>query len=106
MLTVIQFRILSFRLLSKDVKIRMHKTTVLPVVLYCCETWFLTLQKERTLRVFENRVLRGVLGPKREKVAGGRRKLLNEELHNVCVSLNVTRVIKSRRWARHVARMR
>jgi hypothetical protein len=57
--------------------------------------------------VFENRVLRGIFGPKREEVAGGWRRLHNEELHNLYASPNIIRVIKSRRmkWARHVARM-
>jgi len=77
------------------------------VVLYGCETWWLTLREERRLRVFENRVLRKVFGPKRDEVTGELRKLHNEEL-NVLYSLpNIVRVVKSRRmrWAGHVARM-
>jgi hypothetical protein len=66
-----------------------------------------SLREEHTLRVFENRVLRRIFGPKREEVAGGWRKL-HEELHNLCASLNIIRVIKSSRvgWSGHAARMR
>jgi hypothetical protein len=78
----------------------------LPVVLYGCETWSLTLREEDRLRVFENRVLR-IFGPKRDEVTGGWRKLLNEELLNLYSSPSIFRMIKSRRmrWAGHVARM-
>jgi hypothetical protein len=66
-----------------------------------------TLKEERKLRVFENRVLRGIFGPKKEEVSGGLRKLHNEELHNVHASLNINRVTKTgrMRWTGHVARM-
>jgi hypothetical protein len=75
-------------------------------VLYGCETWSLTLREEHRLRVFENRVLRRIFGPKRE-VHGSWRKLHNDELHSLYSSPNIVRVIKSRwmRWAGHVARM-
>jgi hypothetical protein len=75
------------------------------VVLYGCETWFLTLREEHRLRVFENRVLRRIFEPKRDEVMGDCRKLHNEELHNLYSSPN--RMIKSRRmrWAGHVARI-
>jgi hypothetical protein len=78
----------------------------LPVVLYGCETWSLTLREEHRLTVFKNRVLRRILGPKRDEVIGGWRKLHNEELHNFYCSPIITR-IKSRRmrWAGHVAQM-
>jgi hypothetical protein len=77
------------------------------MVLYGCETWSLTLREEHRLRVFENRVLRRIFGLKRHEVAGGWRKLHNEELRNLFSSPNIIRMIKSRRirWAGHVARM-
>jgi hypothetical protein len=91
----------SSRLLSKNIKIRIYKTTVLPVVLYGCETWSLTLREEQRLRVLR------IFGPKRDEVTGGRRELHNEEIHNVYSSPSIIRMIKSRRmrWAEHVARM-
>jgi hypothetical protein len=76
--------LLSSRLLSKNLKIKMYRTIILPVVLYGCETWLLTLREERRLRVFENRVLRRVFGPKRDEATGEWRKLHNEEL-NDCI---------------------
>jgi hypothetical protein len=62
-----------------------------------CETWSLTLRKERKLRVFENRVLRGIFGPKMDEVTGEWRQLHNAEFNDMYSSLNITRVIKSRR---------
>jgi hypothetical protein len=73
--------LLSSRLLSKNVKVKIYKTIILPVVLYGCETWSLTLREEHKLRVFENRVLRRIFGPKRNELTGSWRKLQNEELH-------------------------
>jgi hypothetical protein len=70
---------------------------ILPVVLYWCETSSLELREEHRLRVFENRVLRRISGPKRHEVTGGWRKLHNEELHNLYSSPSITRLIKSRR---------
>jgi hypothetical protein len=77
------------------------------VVLYGCETKSLTLREEHRLKVFENRVLRRIFGPKREEVIGGWRKLHNERLHNLYSSPSIIRMIKSRRmrWAAYVARM-
>jgi hypothetical protein len=75
--------LLSSRLLSKNVKVRIYKTIILPVVLYGCETRSLTVKEEHKLRVFENRVLRRIFGPKMDGVMGGWRKLHNEELHNL-----------------------
>jgi hypothetical protein len=66
---------------SINVKIRVYKTIILPVVLYGCEIWSLILREEHKLNVSENRVLRRIFGPKREEVTGGWRKLHNEELH-------------------------
>jgi hypothetical protein len=99
--------LLSSRLLSKNIKIRIYKTTILPVVLYGCETWSLTLREEQRLRVFENRLLRRIFGSKRDEVKGGWRKLHNEELHILYSSPNVVRMIKSRRmrWPGHIACM-
>jgi hypothetical protein len=73
---------LSSRLLSENIKIRIYKTIILPVVLYGCETWSLTIREEHRLKVLEKRVLRRMFGPKRDEVAGGWRKLHNEELRN------------------------
>jgi len=79
----------------------------LPVVLYGCGTWSLTLREERGLRVFENRVLRRIFGPQRDEVTRELRKLHNEEPNDLYCSPNIVRVIKSirMRWAGHVARM-
>jgi hypothetical protein len=88
--------LLSSHLLSKNVKIRIYKTLILPVILYGCETWTLTLRKEHKLRVFENRVLRRIFGPKRDGVTGRWRKLRNEELHNLYCSPSIIRIIKLR----------
>jgi hypothetical protein len=98
--------ILSPRLVSRNVKIKIYKTIILPLVfLYGFETLSLTLREEHRLRVFENRVLRRIFGPKRDEVTGGWRKLHNEELHGLYSSLGIVKVIKARRmrWAGHVA---
>jgi hypothetical protein len=97
----------SSRLLSRNVKVKIYKTTILPIVLNGCDTWSLTLREEHRLRVFENRVLRRIFGPKRYEVTGERRKLHNGELHNLYSSPDIIRQIKSRRtrWAGHVACM-
>ena len=81
---------MSSRLLSKNLKFKIYKTIILPVVLYGCETWSFTLREKYRLRVFENRILGRVFGPKRDVNGAWRR-----------------RVIKSRRlrWAGHVASM-
>ena len=88
-------------------KIKIYRTIILLVVLYGCETWSLTVREEHRLRVFENRVLRRIFGPKRDEVTGEWRKLHSDELCDVHCSLNIILVIKSRRirWAGHVARI-
>jgi hypothetical protein len=91
--------LMSSRLPSKHIKIRICKTIILPVVLYGCETWSLTLKEEHRLRVFENRVLRRIFGPKRNEVTGGWKKLRNEVLCNLYSSPSLIRMIKSR-WMR------
>ena len=99
--------LLSSRLLSKNLKIKIYRTIILPVVSCGCETWSLTLQEERKLRVFENMALRRIFGPRRNEVTGEWRRLHNEELNDLYCSPNIVRVIKWRRmrWAGHVARM-
>ena len=84
----------------KYFNIKIYKTIILPVVLYGCETWSLTLREECRLRVFENRILRRIFGPKRDE-NGEWRRLYNEELHSLYRSPNIVRVIKPRRlrWA-------
>jgi hypothetical protein len=97
---------LSSRLISKNLKIKIYKTVIFLVVLYGCETWSLTLREEHRLRVFENRGLRRIFGPKREE-DGSWRKLYIDDLHYLYSSPNIVRVMKSRRmrWAGRVARM-
>ena len=99
--------LLSSRLLSKNLKVKIYTTIILPVVLYGCETWSLTLREERRLRVFENRVLRRVIGHKRDELTGEWRNLRNEELNNLYSLPNTVQVVKLRRmrWAGHVARI-
>ncbi|KAJ4439206.1 hypothetical protein ANN_07325 [Periplaneta americana] len=100
-------KLLSSSQLSKNLKVRIYKTVILPVVLYGCETWTLTLREEQRLRVFENKVLRKIFGAKRDEVTREWRKLHNAELHALYSSPDIIRNIKSRRlrWAGHVARM-
>jgi len=81
--------LLSSSLLSKKLKIKIYRTIILPIVLYGCETWSLTLTEERRLRVFENRVLRRIFGPKRDEVTEEWRKLHNEELNDLYCSPNI-----------------
>jgi len=94
---------LSSSLLSRNLKIKIYRTVILPVV--CgCETWSLTFREEHRLRVFENRMLRRIFRPKRDKVTGEWRKIHNEELNDMYSSSSIVWVIKSRRirWAGHV----
>ena len=87
--------LLSSSLLSKNLKIKIHRTIILPVVLYGCETWSLTLREEHRLRVFESSVLRRIFGPKRDGMTGEWIKLHNEELNDLYSSPNIVEVIKS-----------
>ena len=100
-------KILSSHLLSKKLKLNTYKTVILPVVLYGCETWSLTLREENRSKVFENEVLRKIFGAKKDEITGEWRKLHNADLHAFYSSQNIIRSLKSRRlrWAGHVARM-
>jgi hypothetical protein len=94
-------------LLSTNITIRIYKTIILPVVLYGCATWSLTVSEEHRLRVFENKVLRRIFGLKRNEVTGGWRKLHNEELYKLYPSPSIIRMITSRRmrWEGHAVCM-
>ena len=89
----------------KNLKIKIYRIIILPVVLYGCETLSLTWREECRPRVFENRVMRRIFGPKRDEVTGEWRKLHNEEFNDLYSSPNIFRVIKSKRmrWAQNVA---
>jgi hypothetical protein len=82
---------LSFHLLSRNVKFKIYKTIILPVILYGCETWSLILREEHRVSVFENRILRRIFGPERGEVTGQWWKLYGEELHNLHLSLTIIR---------------
>jgi hypothetical protein len=90
-----------------DFNMYIYRVKILPVALYGCESWSLTLREESRLRIFENRVLRRIFGPKTDEVTGEWRRLHNKELYALNSSRNIIRVIKSRRlrWAGHVVCM-
>jgi hypothetical protein len=94
-------------LLSKNLKITIYKTIILPVLLYGCEIWPLTLREEHRLGVFKNRVLRRIFGPKKNELTGEWRKLHSEELHDLNSSQSIIKIMKGKRmrWAEHVSRM-
>ena len=96
--------LLSSSLLYKNMKIQIYRIIMLPVVLYGCETWSFTLRKESRLGVFENRVFRRIFGSKWDDLIRVWRKLHNEEVSDLHFSLNIVRMIKSRkmRWSSHV----
>jgi hypothetical protein len=106
MVAIIPFKIFCLPVSHQKTYIKIYKTVILPVVLYGCEIWSLTMREAHRLRIFENRVLRRIFGPKREE-DGSWRKLRNDELHSLYSSPNIIRVIKSRRmrWTGNVARM-
>ena len=87
----------SSSLLFKNIKIKIYRNIILRFGLYGCETRSLTLREERRLRVFENRVLRRIYGPKRDEVTGEWRRLHEEDNNNLYCSPNIVRVIQSRR---------
>ena len=97
-----------FQLVSKSLKIKIYRTIILPVVLYGCETWSLTLREERRLRVFKNRVLRSVFGSKRDEIRGSGEKYIMRSLGFFIPYPILCGWLKSRRmrWAGHVARIR
>ena len=99
--------ILSSSLLPKNIKMKIHRTIILPVVLYGCEIWSLAVREERKLRVCENRILRRIFGCKRDAVTRVWRKLHIEELYELYSSPNIIWMVKSVRMkcAGHVARM-
>jgi hypothetical protein len=98
---------LSSHLLSRNIKVKIYKTIILPVVLCGCESWSLILREEHRLRVFESRVLWRIFGPKGDEITGEWRNFHSEKLHILYSSPNINRQINSRRmrWAGHVARM-
>ena len=87
--------LLSSSLLSKIIKIKIQRTVILSIILYGYENWSLTLKKEHMLRVFQNKVLKKIFGPKKEEVTGEWRKIYNEELNELYCSPNTIQVIKS-----------
>jgi hypothetical protein len=89
--------LVSYSLLSKNRNIKIYRSIILPVVLYGCETWSLSLREEHRPTVFENRVLRRIFGSKREEVTGEWRRLHNEKLYALYSSPNIIRVMKSRK---------
>jgi hypothetical protein len=95
MLTTNPSGVLSSHLPSRNVKFKIYRTTILPVVLFGCETWPLILKEEHRLRAFENRVLRKIFGPKTDEAMEESTKMHNGELRNLYLSPDIIRRIKS-----------
>jgi hypothetical protein len=91
---IIRRRIFCIPLSHENLKIKINRAVILPIVVYGCDTWSLTLREERRLRVFGNRALRRIFGSKRDEATGSGKKLHNEELNDLYCSLNIVRVIK------------
>ena len=102
-----QFFLPYFRLLSKNVRTEIYRTIILPVILYGCETWSLTLREQRRLKVFQNRVLRKILGPKRDEITLNGENYIMRSLM-ICTPHQILfgRSNQEERWTGHVARMR
>jgi hypothetical protein len=94
-MNLVSFDAESSSLLSKNLKITIYRIIILPIALYGCETWSLTLREESRLRVFESRVLRRIFGPRWDELTGEWRELHKEELNDIYSSPNIVRVIKS-----------
>ena len=94
-MNLVSFDAESSSLLSKNLKITIYRIIILPIALYGCETWSLTLREESRLRVFESRVLRRIFWPRRDELTGEWRELYKEEINDLYSSPNIVRVIKS-----------
>ena len=91
-------------LLSKNIKIKIYRTVIFPVVVYGCKTWSLKLREKRKVRVFENRALKRIFGSKRYELTGEWKRLHNGELYYLLILPNIIRVIKlTMKWAGNVA---
>jgi len=94
MLAIIRRRIFCLPVCHPSIEIKIFRAVILPVVLYGCETWSLTMREAHRLRMFENSVLRKIFGPKRDEVTGEWRRLHKEEFYYLCSSPNIISVIK------------
>ena len=99
--------LVSTQLLSKNIKLKIYKTLILPVILYGFDTWTLTLREETILQVFENKFLSKIFGPKRDDQIGEWRRLHNGELYDLYGKPDIIRIVMSckLRWTGHVTRM-